>query len=659
MTQDRSLNRWLSGHVVVCDGAMGTMLHAAGVPLDRCASELNLTRPDLVRDLHAAYVAAGADVVQTNTFDANRLRLLRVGLAGRVLEVNIAGARLAREAARQADRTVLVAGSVGPAIGTANHGGLGRAQRRALLSEQVAALTDWVDLIVLETFGDLESMVQAVEVAAESDLPVVAQMTFSTDGRTLRGEEPAVAAQVLGGYDLAAIGANCTVGPASLHQVVAEMAAHCRLPLCVQPNAGLPRRQGQRLRYAHNPDYFAREAAGFVSAGAAIVGGCCGTTPAHTRAIAHAVAGLTPATRAGPDPAVRGGVSVITKPREAEDPLPAGWPHPGRFTLIAGLQAPRGQDLQGFLAQAQDLGTVGIDLVAITEPPPPAAPVNPVAAAVLLRERVGADVIVHMETADRTLAALQADLLGAHALGIHMVVCRTGTPRVTGDYPDPGSLWDVDAVRLIAALAGLNDGVDWRGVTAPERTRFVIGAAVSTAPADEARELARAEEKTRAGAHFLVTDTIYDVAGAERILTRLRQRIDVPVIAAVAPFQDPTTVARLAHEEPAVSLPTSAVSVAQRCADDDEESARHALRIVERLRHLIAGVVVHAPVVPSSETASAACGSPACAPRGSGSSPASAPRAAPFSTPSSTAPAATGAPLAAVAAVLHRLGEAG
>jgi homocysteine S-methyltransferase len=303
-----ALDRLLRSRVLVCDGAMGTMLHSAGVPLDRSLSGLNLARPDLVRDLHAAYLAAGADIVQTNTFDANRPRLARAGLQDSVAEINIAGARLAREAVRESGSPALVAGSVGPVMSAAAPR-IPHQDREPILREQIAILASWVDLIILETFGDTESLAQAASVAlAECDLPVIAQLTFGDDGRTLGGEEPRVAAAALAALNVTAIGANCTVGPTVLADVVAELVAGAALPVSVQPNAGVPRRLGRQLRYARNTGYFAQASRGFVASGATLVGGCCGTTPAHIRAIAHAVKDLRPnpaAVPARPRPGVR------------------------------------------------------------------------------------------------------------------------------------------------------------------------------------------------------------------------------------------------------------------------------------------------------------------------------------------------------------------
>ncbi|HEX9527864.1 MAG TPA: homocysteine S-methyltransferase family protein [Streptosporangiaceae bacterium] len=589
----------LDGRVLVCDGAMGTMLHSAGVPLDRSLSELNLAKPHLVRDLHAAYLAAGADIVQTNTFDANRLRLARAGLQDSVAEINIAGARLAREAVRESGSTALVAGSVGPVMSAAAPR-IPYRDREPILREQIAALASWVDLIMLETFGDTESLEQAVTVAlAECDLPVVAQLTFGDDGRTLRGEEPRGAAAALAALQVAAIGANCTVGPAVLQDVVAELAAGCALPISVQPNAGVPRRLGRQLRYARNTEYFAEASRQFVASGATLVGGCCGTTPAHIRAVARSVRQLQPSrVTAGTSPGrLRPSVRVVA-PKPDPGP-PAGWPHHGRFVVVAGVRAPRGQDFPQFAADATRLVSAGADLLAITEQETSATRVSPVAAAAVLRERAGTDVILTMETAGRSLAALEADLLGGYALGVQTVVCRSGTPRVAGDYPEPYSPGDVDSVRLITALAALNEGVDWRGVTAPDRTRFVIGASIHTAAADTSQELDRSGEKAKAGTHFLVTDVIYDVRPALQLLRQLRSRgVGLPVIAAFAPFGDPKAITRLIHEVPGAALParTEATRAARR--DEPADPVSGVLDSVTSLDGLIAGVLIHAPSRP-------------------------------------------------------------
>ncbi|MFC5996488.1 homocysteine S-methyltransferase family protein [Pseudonocardia hispaniensis] len=583
-----------AGEVVVADGAVGTMLHAAGIPLDQSLSKLNVGRPKLVRDLHAAYVGAGARILQTNTFDANRLRLASAGLADRVTEINIAGARLAREAAEDAP-WVKIAGSVGPAMSAALVTRIPDAERASVLREQIAALADWVDLIILETFGEIESLVQAVEVALdECDVPVIAQLTFGDDGRTLRGEEPAEVASVLSEYDLAAIGANCTVGPAVLQEVVAGLASATTLPVSVQPNAGTPRRLGRALRYAHNVDYFAEAAAQLVAKGATIVGGCCGTTPAHTRAMVKSVSGLVPLPQAREQVVERPVVRAAAAPAADPESSPMAWQFPGEFVVLSGTRAPHGEQVAQFVTQGKELIKAGARLLAVIDPDPPATRVNPLAAAVLLRERVEADVILQIETAGRSLSALQADLLGAHALGLRMVLCRTGAPRVVGDYPDPGSLWDVDSVRLIGALSALNDGVDWRGVSTSVRTRFVIGASLRTAAVDKRWELDRAVEKARAGAHFFVTEVIYDVDEALRAIGELRERgVDTPVIAAIAPFGDVATIARRTHENANAAVPSALLP---RLRDDDPvERIDLAFEAAEKLAGHAAGILVHGP----------------------------------------------------------------
>jgi methionine synthase / methylenetetrahydrofolate reductase(NADPH) len=590
--------RLFAGRVLVCDGAMGTMLHSAGVPLDRSLSELNLVSPSLVRDLHAAYLAAGADIVQTNTFDANYPRLARVGLQDSVAEINIAGARLAREAVRQSGSAALVAGSVGPVMSAAAPR-IAPADREPILRDQIAVLASWVDLIILETFGDTESLAQAASVAlAESDLPVIAQLTFGDDGRTLGGEEPRAAAAALATLKVAAIGVNCTVGPAVLQEVVAELAAGAGMPVSVQPNAGVPRRLGQQLRYARNTEYFAEASRRFVASGAWLVGGCCGTTPAHIRAMARAVKGRQPARAAPPLAPARRPRPVAARPPEPAPRPAAGWPDLDRFVVAAGVRAPGGLDIPRFTSHAAGLVSAGADLLAITGRET-STRVSPVAAAAVLREQASADVMVDVETAGRSLAALQADLLGGYALGVQTVVCRSGTPWAAGDYPDSQWAGDVDSVRLIAALAGLNEGTDWRGVPAPDRTRFVVGASVHTAAADTNHELARSRQKADAGADFLVTDVVYDIEITLRLLGRLREQgIDLPILAVFAPFSDPAAVMRLVNEIPGAA-PVSQAEAARAAADPVSAM----LDSVGRLDGLIAGALIHPPAEPDERLA--------------------------------------------------------
>lgn len=589
--------RWAAlDSVLVCDGAMGTMLHSAGIPLGRPVSELNLSRPRLVRDLHAAYLAAGAGLLQTNTFDANRLRLTDAGTWDRVTEINIAGARLAREAARDHEGTALVAGSVGPVRRAGESGPVSPADRAAALREQVAALADWVDVLLLETFGEIDAVVRAVEVARdECDVPIIAQMTFADDGRTLRGEDPAEVAAVVGALDVVAFGANCTVGPAVLLDVIAALADGSSLPITVQPNAGTPRRLGRGLRYAHNTDYFAHATVQLVAAGASIVGGCCGTTPGHIRAIAKAVAELPVPPEAGERARAMPRSSAPSGPRAAhptpqDDPV--SWPNLGRPIVLAGLRAPRGSDVPAYLETARVIASAGADMLAIVDPEPSTSRVSPVAAAVLLSERIPATVVLPVEAAGRTLSALQADLLGAHAFGLRTVVCRSGAPRYAGDYPDPQSPSDVDSVRLIAALGALNDGVDWRGVPMPERTRFVIGASLSTSVADQRREVERVVAKARAGVHFLLTDVVYEASRARDMLLEIRALgVTVPVVICVAPFRDARTIARLAHETPERHIPDAVLAGHVGGAGAGDNAAE----VAEKLLGEVAGVLVHGP----------------------------------------------------------------
>lgn len=580
------LSELLSGrHVVVFDGAMGTMLRAAGVDLGPALCEVNLSRPGLVRDVHRAYLAAGAQIVQTNTFDGNRRRLGRGGLQDRVSEINIAAARLAREAIEASEAVAFVAGSVGPVMGATLVPRASAGERDYALREQVAALADWVDLIVLETFGDIESLAAAVESArAECDLPVIAQLTFGDDARTLRGEEPGFAAAELSALDVAAIGANCTVGPAVLQEVVAALAAGCRLPVSVQPNAGQPRRVGRQLHYPHNVEYFAAAARELVGNGAGLVGGCCGTTPAHIRAVAHAVGQLRPAAAPERPAAHRTERPTLSVARAAPARPKAPWQTGDRAVLV-GLRAPRDSGIDELVELAKQVLVAGVDEFVVLEPEAPSVRVSPVSAGVLLQERLGARVLFEIDAADRNLAAIQADVLGAHALGLRVVICRTGAPRGAGDYPDYTDGPGIDSVRLVAALAGLNEGLDWRGVPMNGATAFIIGATVSITSDDRQHELERVAQKVRAGAHFLLADPSLDAAATRAGIEAIRESgIGVPILLSLAPFDDPLMSTRLAHEQAGAhpALPPGTLA-------DPIDSA---LDYADRTSDLAAGILV-------------------------------------------------------------------
>ena len=555
----RDTRDFFSSRVMVCDGAMGTMLQAAGVSLDLSLPELSVSRPELVSAIHGAYIAAGADIIETNTFGACRTRLGRYGLESRVAEINLAAVRVARAAVAEGGQPVLVAGSVGPATPPSSRGRIAAGVLREAFREQIAALAEGgVDLIIFETFGSLAELTEAIAAARDvaPGLPLVAQMTFLDDGRTLAGETPAEVASRLDDLDLAAVGANCTMGPQGLLEILFELGRHTTLPLVAQPNAGSPTFVDGRFQYTADPAYFARYAGRYVQAGAALVGGCCGTTPAHVEALVAAVKGLPPpARRALRAAAVPGSNADPARTRAAPSRLMERLGR-GEFVAIAELAPPAGGAADQAAEDAALLKAEGCEAVLIPPPSSPRAQVSPASLAVLVQQRVeGTEAVLAVATWEKSVMALQADLLGAYAFGVRHVVCRTGTPPLLGDYPNTGGIWDVDSVELIHLLRGLNEGHDRHGIALAQPTSFVIGARINPSAEDVEREIADARRKIAAGVDFLITPPLFDVEALERLIDAVGVPQTVPVLLGVMPLRDFNHAEYLQHEVPGVSVP--------------------------------------------------------------------------------------------------------
>ncbi|GLZ02809.1 bifunctional homocysteine S-methyltransferase/methylenetetrahydrofolate reductase [Actinomadura sp. NBRC 104412] len=591
------LRQALESGILICDGAMGTMLHAAGNSLDQALPALNLTDAALVRTIHDSYVDSGADIVQTNTFGASRLRLAAYGFGDRVEEINRAGVRLAREAAAAADRPVLVAGSVSPAVNVQQRRRAGAAERRDALAEQLSVLDDaGVDLVLLETFGYLDELVEAVEVAAGlCRVPVIAQATFASDTHTLSGHTPREVASALAGTPIVALGTNCTLGPQRSLAVLRALSEHTDLPLTVQPNAGLPRRVAPaRFEYDIDSEYFVRYVRQLLEAGARIVGGCCGTTPTQLAAIVQAAEEY----RRRP---------LTVTPRE--EPAPAR-PAPVRRApfgdrFIVELTPPPTGGGEETLDMARRLMDDGIGLISVVASRTARAQLNPIDLALHLHQTLGVDTMATVTTWDRTIMALQADLLGAHTLGLRRVVCETGSPPLLGDYPHVDGIWDVDSLGLIELLADLNNGDDYYGLRLPSKTEFEIGARVNPGSREPEREAARAAGKIAAGARFLITRPVYDPADLERLLDLVARQTsgrEVPVLAAVHPLTGFPEAELLAHEVPDVRIPDRTLAALQDAGDGAREvGIELALDLVSRLKEMAGGIVL-APTTDPVET---------------------------------------------------------
>jgi len=581
----------LSEGALVCDGAMGTMLHAAGNSLDRALPELNLGNAELVSTVHESYLSAGVDVILTNTFGASRLRLAEYGTSAPVRDVNLAGVRIARAAQEAAGRPVFVGGSVSPAVTSAQRRRTPAADRVEALREQVAALVEGgVDVLFFETFGYLGELVEAVEVAARlTDMPIIAQATFTDDGCTLGGETPREVAAAMADLPVAAVGTNCTLGPQRSLSVVAELGRATSLPVSVQPNAGMPRRVGRRFEYHIDGDYFARYAGRYVEAGAALVGGCCGTTPTHIAAAAARIAELRPK-RARP--------ARTERPAPAAPP-PEDWLSGPGFVVAAGIMPPTGGAVEETADAVAGLREHGVRALVVAPGETTRAQPSSLNLALHLSQRTGMPTVGTATTWDKTIMTLQADLLGAHALGLRTVVCETGNPPLRGDYPNVDGIWEVDSIGLIGLLAGLNAGRDCNGLTLATKTAFQIGARFNPGAEDVAAELARTREKIRAGARFLISRPVYELGTARRMLAALADE-HVPVLLEIAPLRDFAEAEFLAHEVPDVTIPDSTLHALEQAGPAAPQKGRElAMALLAEARGLARGVVVTSPAGPS------------------------------------------------------------
>jgi homocysteine S-methyltransferase len=542
---------------LLADGAMGTLLYSRGVSYDHCFDALNETDPELVRGIHADYVAAGAELIETNTFGANAHRLAEHELESRVHEVNRAGARLAREVADSAPRKVWVAGSIGP-LGAllAPIGPLTPSAARAAFTEQIDALVEGgVDLLILETMRDVNEALVALEAARTvCQLPVVVQLTFGEDGLTGTGSTPEDVVRALEAAGADVIGANCSTGPAQMLDVMTRMAAVATTPLSAMPNAGLPTVVGGRYMYTSSPAYMAEVAAQMVEAGVVLVGGCCGTTPKHIAAMHQVLAGAQP-----PLPRLS---FPVPEPLPSSDGL--SWLGPTalqralgeRFVVTVEVDPPRGFNFATILPKLRALHQSGyVDAIDVADNPRAQACMSALATAALIQSELGIETVLHTGVRHRNLLAIHSDLLGAHALGIRNVFVVMGDLPAYGDYPDATVNKDITASGLMRLLAGFNLGRDLVGRPLGDRTAFHIGCAFNFGAEDLDRELAMLDRKLEAGAQFALTQPVYDPGEVERVLDRCGGRVAIPVLVGILPLWNARHAAFLHNEMPGIHIP--------------------------------------------------------------------------------------------------------
>jgi methionine synthase I (cobalamin-dependent)/5,10-methylenetetrahydrofolate reductase len=594
------------------DGAMGTMLNARGASFEACFDALNLSRPELVTQIHREYIEAGSQVIQTNTFGANRYKLAAHGLADQVKAINHAGVEAVRSAIAQLGgtqvqvsgapaREILIAGDVGPlGVRLAPFGRVQPEQARQAFAEQIQALAEaGVDLIIIETLTDLNEMCEAIAAARLAcDLPLVASMTFTRDDRTLLGDSPARVAQRLSECGADVIGVNCSGGPAQILRVLRSM--HQAAPtsrLSAMPNAGWPEQVGGRIMYPANPEYFGEYALAFCEAGARLVGGCCGTSPLHIAAMRLALDRLPE----GCSPSL----AELTLPSEAEEGQEtaekpsrlAGKLAEGRFVVSVEMDPPRGLSTHKLLAGASLLAESGADVINVADSPMARMRMSPWAVCDLVQRQVGVETTLHFPTRGRNLLRVQGDLLAAHALGIRNVFVVMGDPTAIGDYPEAMDDYDLVPSGLIKLIKqNFNLGLDHAGADIGQPTSFFVGCALNLAPQDAEQEIKNLRRKLKAGADFLLTQPVFDPQAAQALLDRYMEAygpLEIPILAGILPLYSPRHAAFLHNEVPGISI---SEETRQRMSDAGaqapREGVRIALELVEGMRPWASGVYI-------------------------------------------------------------------
>ena len=544
---------------MLSDGAMGTQLYErGGVVPDACLDELNLTDPELVKSVHLDYIRAGSQVIETNTFGANRMRLTEHRLEGKVAEINSAAVRIAREAQDLTGQRVWIAGAIGP-LGRhiAPVGPVSLAQARQAFVEQVQALHDaTVDFLALETFPEMRELREAVGAVKEvSTLPLIAQMTFTEDGTTSSGESPVEVVRTLEDLDVQGVGTNCGIGSEPLYRVVEEMAGATELPISAQPNAGFPTYRDGRFIYLSSPEYVAQHARRMVEAGVTMLGGCCGTSPQHIAAIRDALHGARPrATRRPERTRVRKPRASAPAPRVAE-PTALSQKLGRKFVVTVEVDPPKGFDVSPDLEALSGLKETGfVDTINVADSPRAQSAMCALAMSSLIQGRLGMETIMHIALRHRNLVALHSELLGAHALGVRNVFVVMGDLPRSGDYPSATSISDITASGAISLIKAFNSGVDLSGRPIEQQTSFVVGCAFNPGAKDLDRELKVLDRKIEAGADFVLTQPVYAADTVERARQRLGG-FPVPVLVGVLPLRSHRHAEFLHNEVPGMELP--------------------------------------------------------------------------------------------------------
>ncbi len=551
------LNERLKDSILIADGAMGSLLHET-VGSVRCFDELNTSEPEAVFRVHQAYVEAGAQIIETNTFGANRFKLAPLGLGEEVQRLNSRGVKIAREAREAAAREVLIAGSIGPL-------GIGVQARHPepqeildIFHEQALALEErGIDLFILETFSYIEELTLAIDaIRSFSGLPIIAQLTYSEEGTTYGDMRPFQAAAVLKDKNVQVIGANCTLGPQALLPILQEL-ANAGVNVSGMPNAGFPKREGDRVVYPKSsPEYFAAFAREAAAAGVRILGGCCGTTPAHIRAMAEAVKSLHPGRSQGSTVVVAS--NLPAGPVKEREPESKFWKklQKKEFAICVEIDPPKGIALDRIYEQVDRIMSCGkVDAIDINSGAMARVGMDALIVAGALEAR-GVETVPHLTTRDQNIIGLQAMLLGAWTVGgVRNVLAITGDPPSVGDYPETSGVYEVDSIGLVKILHRLNQGTDWAGKTLGGQTNFTIGVALNPVAQDLDAEIARFHAKIEAGAHFAMTQPLFDPKAWYRFVEKLGGKPEIPVMIGVWPLNSYKQALRLNNEVPGIEIP--------------------------------------------------------------------------------------------------------
>jgi methionine synthase / methylenetetrahydrofolate reductase (NADH) len=588
----------LSSQTLLADGAMGTMLHARGVGFDKCFDELNITNPAAVAEVHREYIEAGAQLIITNTFGANRFKLTKHGLQEDVREINYKGVELAKRVVAASFKDVLIAGDVGPlGVRIAPFGRVQPEQAREAFAEQIQALAEaGVDLIVIETFSDLYEIREAIKAAKETcDLPIVASVTFTRDDRTLLGDEPMKVARTLRDADVDVIGVNCSGGPAQLLRILKQMKqAAPDGKFWVKPNAGWPEQVGGRIMYPADADYFGDYALFFRDAGARVVGGCCGTTPQHIAVMKKALASSTYSSVLiqASDVLETSEVSEIEPPTQFAQKL-------GRkdFAICVEMDPPRGLSTHKLIAGASLLADAGADVINVADSPMARMRMSAWAVCDVVQRQVGVETTIHFPTRGRNLLRVQGDLLAAHALGIRNIFVVMGDPTAIGDYPEAMDNYDLVPSGLIKLIKqGFNAGLDHAGASIGQPTNFFVGAALNLCPPDTENEIKNLHRKIRAGADFFITQPVYRADDGPKLIETYEAKygkFDKPILVGVLPLVSVRHANFLHNEVPGISIPEETRQCIEAAGDDGVKAGVEiAVELVNQLKAWAGGVYI-------------------------------------------------------------------